>query len=96
MKQAKTIQEVLASVAGLSADEQAKKISEFYADKRRKQTVEDARREVRSKVFGGLKKLTKAQQESLLYEFVGANASYINNWMHKNHKELEVVNGGNQ
>ena len=85
----KSIQDVLASVKGLSPEEQAKAITAFYAEKNRKKTVEDNRREIRNKCFVGCKKLTKTQQEALLYEFLNDNHAYVNNqWLQRKHPEL--------
>ena len=84
----KNLQEVIASVQGMDADAQAKAIAAFIAQKNRKKTVEEQRRDIRNKVFAGCKKLTKAQQESLLYEFINANANYINNWLKKNYADV--------
>lgn len=90
----KNINEVLASVAGRSPEEQAKVISAFYADKRRKQTIDDARRDVRNKCFAGCKKLTKAQQEAFLYEYLSKNANNVNVWLRTAHAEVFEVQQG--
>lgn len=90
----KNINEVLASVAGKSPEEQAKIISAFYADKRRKQTIDDARRDVRSKCFAGCKKLTKQQQEAFLYEYLSKNANNVNTWLRTAHSEVFEVQQG--
>lgn len=82
------INELLQKINGMNNEEQAAAIAKFYTKKNRKKTIDEARREVRNKVFAGCKKLSKSQQESMLYEFINANAGYINNWMHKQHPEL--------
>lgn len=85
----RNIKDVLAKVKGKDADEMAKAITAYYADKNRKKTVEDARREIRNKCFVGCKKLTKTQQEALLYEFLNDNHAYVNNqWLQRKHPEL--------
>ena len=84
------INEVLKKLEGKTAEEQAKILSNFYSGKKRKQTVEESRKATRDKCFDGLKKLSKAQQESLLYEYIAKNTSYIRNWVQSNHPELKV------
>lgn len=85
----KNANELVAKLTGKSAEEQAKIIASYVSEKKRKQTVEDQRRDVRSKCFAGIKKLTKAQQESLIYEFLADNHSYFNTqWLAKKHNEL--------
>lgn len=84
----KNINELLTKINGLDADAQAKAIANFMAANNRKKTVEDARRDTRSKCFAGVtKKLTKQQQESLLYEFLTDNAATVNQWMRRKYPE---------
>lgn len=81
--------ELVAKLNGKSAEEQAKIIASYVADKKRKQTIDDVRRDIRSKCFKDAKRLTKAQQESLIYEFLADNYSYFNaQWLAKKHSEL--------
>lgn len=85
----KKIEEVLANVKGLTPEEQAKAIAGFYANKKRKNDIENDRRNIRNKCFDGCKKLTKSQQEAILYEFLASNHEYVNNrWLRKKHPEL--------
>lgn len=86
------VKNLLKKLEGKSPEEQAKIVSNFYSDKKRKQTTEEARKATRDMIFAGLKKLTKAQQESYLYEFIAKNDTYIANWMQKNHPELKTDN----
>ena len=81
--------ELVAKLNGKSAEEQAKLIATYVADKKRKQTIEEERRDIRAKCFANCKKLTKAQQEALIYEFLASNYGYFNsNWLIKNHNDL--------
>lgn len=82
------IEELLAKIDGMDATAKAKAISNYMAANNRKRTVEDARRETRNKCFKNCKKLTKAQQESYLYEFLEANSEYIANWFLRKHPEI--------
>ena len=85
-----TIQEILES--GMAPEDQAKAIARFYANKSRTKTVEEERRDIRSKCLAGVTKhLTKGQQEALMYEFLSANAGYISNWMRKQHPNLYLA-----
>lgn len=85
----KSIKDVLASVQGKDADEMARVITAYYADKSRKKTVEDARRDIRNKCFKDCKKLTKTQQEVFIYEFLKENYGFFNNnWLRKHHPDL--------
>lgn len=85
--------ELVAKLNGRTAEEQAKIIAAYVADKKRKQTVDDIRRDVRGKCFKDAKKLTKAQQESLIYEFLADNHAYFNGqWLRKKHGELFADN----
>lgn len=85
----KNIKEVLKETAGMDDEARAKAIASYYAEKHRKQTVEDARRETRSKLFKDCKKLTKSQQEAYIYEFFNENYTYFNvQWLRKKHSEL--------
>lgn len=84
------VEELLKNLQGKSPEEQAKMLSNYYSNKKRKQTVEESRKDVRDKAFMGMKKLTKAQQETLLYDYMLKNISYINNWMKTNHPELKA------
>ena len=86
----KSIKDVLKEVQGLDADAQAKAITAYYAQLQRKKTVEEQRRDVRSLCFAGCKRLTKNQQEAMLYEFLQANHEYINRWLKKNHNDIAV------
>lgn len=76
------INELLEKIKDKPADEQAKMISNFVTVKKRKATIEDMRKEVRSKVFKNCKdKLTKQQQEAYIYEVLGKNADVVNGWL---------------
>lgn len=81
--------ELVAKLNGKSAEEQAKIIANYVSAKKKKQTIEEERRDVRDKCFKDAKTLTKAQQISLIYEFLAKNHDYFNNkWLRDNHKEL--------
>ena len=81
--------ELLKKLEGKTPEEQAKIVSNYVSDRKRKQTIDDERRDVRSKCFKDAKRLTKAQQESLIYEFLADNYSYFNTqWLSKKHSEL--------
>ena len=81
--------ELVAKLNGKSAEEQAKIIANYVSAKKKKQTIEEERRDVRDKCFKDAKTLTKAQQISLIYEFLTKNHDYFNNkWLRDNHKEL--------
>ena len=81
--------ELVAKLNGKSAEEQAKLIATYVADKKRKQTIEEERRDIRAKCFSNCKKLTKAQQEALIYEFLASNYDYFNGkWLRDNHNDL--------
>lgn len=82
------VKALLKKIEGMSAEEQAKVVSAYMSENKRKKTIEENRRDIRNKLFSGCKKLAKAQQEAFIYEFLADNASYINNWMHKKHPEL--------
>ena len=83
------IDELLKKIKDLSPEEQAKAVSTYVSESKRKQTVEEARREVRNKCFEGTKKLTKAQQEALIYEFLNENCKYFNErWLATKHSKL--------
>ena len=84
------VEDLLKKIEGKSPEEQAKLIANYYSDKKRKATVEESRKATRDKIFVGLKKLTKAQQEALIYEYLSKNTSYIRNWFYTNHAELKV------
>lgn len=83
------IEELLKKLEGKSPEEQAKMVSNYMSDKRRKQTMEETRKGIREQIFNGCKKLSKAQQEALLYEYMGQNTSYIRNWIKSKHPDLE-------
>lgn len=87
------VNDLLARIQGRTPEEQAKMISSFMSNAQRKKTVEDSRADLRSKCFAKCKKQTKAQQISLLYDFVAMNYEYIANWMIKNHPELSKEAG---
>lgn len=81
--------ELVAKLNGKSAEEQAKIIANYVSAKKKKQTIDEERKEVRDKCFKDAKTLTKAQQISLIYEFLAKNHDYFNNkWLRDNHKEL--------
>lgn len=81
--------DLLKKLEGKTPEEQAKIVSSYVSDRKRKQTIEDERRDVRAKCFSNCKKMTKAQQEALIYEFLAKNHDYFNNkWLRDNHKEL--------
>ena len=89
----KDVKDLLKRIASLDAEQQAKAISNFVSENKRKRNVEDARRDIRAKCFAGCKKLTKAQQEAFLYEFLSDNHAYVNKtWLAKKHPELFEVN----
>lgn len=85
----KTIDELLKQIQGKSPEEQAKMVSNYMSDKRRKQTIEETRKTIREQIFNGCKKLSKSQQEAILYEYMGQNTSYIRNWIKTKHPETE-------
>ena len=89
------VNELLKRLDGRSPEEQAKMISNYMCNASRKKTIEDSRADVRNKCFNGCKKLSKAQQISLLYEFLSDNCGYIANWMVKNHPELKKESEAN-
>ncbi len=81
--------ELVAKLNGKSAEEQAKIIANYVSAKKKKQTIEEERKEVRDKCFKDAKTLTKAQQISLIYEFLAINYDYFNNrFLRDKHKEL--------
>lgn len=80
--------DLVEKLKGKTAEEQARMISAYYASKTRKQATEAYRAGVRAKCFAGCKKITKAQQEVYLYEYLEANQGYISNWFVKNKPEL--------
>ncbi len=81
--------DLLKKLEGKTPEEQAKIVSNYVSDRKRKQTVEEARRDIRAKCFTNCKKLTKAQQESLIYEFLASNYDYFNGkWLRDNHNDL--------
>jgi len=86
------VNKLLGRIQGKSAEEQAKMIATFVSNSKRKQTVEEARRDVRSKLFTGFKKQSKAQQESYIYEYLAANPTWFQNWLKKKHEELIDTN----
>ena len=52
----------------------------------KRQTVDAMRKSIRDKCFPGL---NKAQQISLIYEFLGENSGYVyNQWFLRKHPEL--------
>lgn len=65
-------------------------VADFYARKYRKKTVEQARQEVRERLFAGVTKKTfnKTQQEQLMYDYVEACAGHFADWLRDNHNEL--------
>lgn len=85
---------LLEKLKTLDAEKQAKAISNYMAETRRKKTVEDARRDVRSKCFAGCKKVTKQQQESFLYEYLAENAKHVNAWMREKHGDMFTIQQG--
>lgn len=86
----KDVKNLLKKIEGMSAEQQAKAISNFVSENKRKRNIEDERRSIRSKCFDGCKKkLTKEQQVAFLYEFLAENHSYFNRqWLAKKHDEL--------
>lgn len=82
------IEKLIANLQGKSADEQAKAVANFVQRNNRKRTIEDERKETRDTIFKDCKKLTKAQQESYIYEYLAANPVWMSNWLHKKHEEL--------
>lgn len=79
---------LLEKINGLDAAAQAKAIERFVKNEKSKKTVADYRNSVLSKIFKNCKKLSKQQKETLIYEFLNANADYINKWLLQKHNEL--------
>lgn len=86
----KKMDTLLKKLSGMTAEQQAKAITEFAADERRRKTVEDSRKKTREKIFAGAKKLTRAQQESFIYEYLAANPTWMTSWLKKKHEDLYV------
>lgn len=82
--------ELVAKLNGKSAEEQAKIISNYVSNKKKAQTVDDERRDIRNKCFKDVKmKLTKAQQVALIYEFLNENHGYFNGkWLRDKHSDF--------
>ncbi len=81
--------DLLKKLEGKTPEEQAKIVSSYVSDRKRKQTVEEARRDIRNRCFAGCKKPTKAQMESFIYEFLDENSAYVSKrWLPKKHPEL--------
>lgn len=81
---------LLEKINGLDADAQAKAIERFVKNEKSKKTVADYRNSVLAKIFKNCKKLSKQQKETLIYEFLNANADYINKWLLQKHNELHT------
>jgi hypothetical protein len=70
--------ELVAKLNGKSAEEQAKIIANYVSAKKKKQTIDEERKEVRDKCFKDAKTLTKITREKQLklteqvFEFVSA------------------------
>lgn len=85
------VKALLKRIEGMDAEAQAKAVSAFMSENRRKKTIEENRKDVRSKCFANCKKLTKEQQISFIYEFLSDNYNFFNNnWLRKNHNDLFV------
>lgn len=85
------VKALLKRIEGMDAEAQAKAVSAFMSENKRKKTIEENRRDVRAKLFAGCKKLTKAQQESLIFEYLNDNHSFFNNkWLREKHGDLFV------
>ena len=86
----KDVKNLLKRIEGMSAEQQAKAISNFVSENKRKRNIEDERRSIRGKCFADCKKkLTKEQQIAFLYEFLAENHTYFNKqWLVKKHADL--------
>lgn len=82
------IEKLIANLQGKDADAQAKAIANFMQRSNRKKTIEDERKETRDKIFKDCRRLSKAQQESLIYSYLAENPNWMTNWLHKKHEEL--------
>ena len=85
------VKALLKRIEGMDAEAQAKAVSAFMSENKRKKTIEENRRDVRAKLFAGCKKLSKAQQESFIFEYLNDNYSFFNNkWLREKHSELFI------
>lgn len=82
------VKALLKRIEGMDAEAQAKAVSAFMSENKRKKVVEEHRRDVRTKLFDGMKKMTKEQQIAFIYEYIEENVGYANNWMKKKHPNL--------
>lgn len=85
----KNINEVLTANAGKSPEEMAEAIAKFYAAKNRKKTIDDDRRNVRNKMFADCNvKLSKTQQEALLFLYMSEHVAEFRAWLRKEKPEI--------
>lgn len=78
--------DLLKRIEGKTPEQQARIISAYVTNEMKRQTVDAMRKSIRDKCFPGL---NKAQQISLIYEFLGENSGYVyNQWFLRKHPEL--------